>query len=184
MACIDCGPPTDTSTLPRSKWRAHPNFPGQLLLVNSHEGFRSVSRRCIDLARSATPPRADIDWAFRSWHRATGSHEAYEERKLYPYLARRYATSLGHLADDHARLHLLRDVVYARLSGPADDALVDALEKYDEELRAHLEREEAVVIPLLLDLPPEEFQRHYRASSVAELLASLPACGPLPIAGA
>lgn len=179
--CVSCGPAPDSSKLPRSKWREHPRFPDQVLLVNSHEGFRSVSRRLIALAQPASRAghdtwRADIRWSFRSWHGAMGSHEAYEEHKLYPYLARRYRVSLAHLEADHAALHELRDDVYAALDKGTDDDVLRALERYHEELLAHLEREEAAVIPLLLELTPEEFRRYYHAYSVDELLAELPAC--------
>lgn len=182
MACIDCGPVRDASELPRSKWREHPNYPDQLLLLGSHEGFRSVSRRCIELSRAAEPSRGDITALFHRWHVLMRSHEAYEERKLYPYLARRYGTSLVHLARDHEALHALRDAVFVALADEDSGGVGRALERYDQELCTHLEREEAVVIPLLLDLPPDEFRRYYDAPSVEALLASMPAC-PAPQLG-
>ena len=115
------------------------------------------------------------------WHRAMSSHEAYEEHKLYPFLARRYRTSMAELEDDHRALGTRRDAVLAGLRRadelPDDQAAANAVEAslfaYDAALCDHLEREEATVIPLLLDLSREEFQRYTRLP-IGRLLDDLP----------
>lgn len=180
MTCIDCGPARDPSVLPRSKWSSHPHYPDQLLLLHSHDGFRRVSKDLVEKAREHSGAwRSAAAARFRMWHASMGNHEANEEGKLYPFLARRYGTTMARLAQDHHDLHELRDVVTRALADDgdtySDDAVLSALEQYDAALRDHLEREEETVIPLLLELSPEEFDRYYD-SSIKQLLAAMPAC--------
>lgn len=184
-ACIDCGPAPQSTELPRSKWTGHPHHPSQLLLVQSHEGFRSISKHLVDLARRMTAPnapsrptwRADAEWSFIRWHQSMARHEAYEEGKLYPFLARRFGVSMTHLAEDHRTLHVLRDAVRAAFDADEGVDVEAALSTYHEALLAHLEREEDAVIPLLLALSPDEF-RHYLDTSIQSLLAELGTCEP------
>jgi Hemerythrin HHE cation binding domain len=183
--CIHCGPAVDVSNAsqlgdagPRRAWVDHPNYPAQVLLLGSHDGFRRLSRYLVGMA--AERPRgwrAKAELLYRYWHQGMRGHEGYEEYKLYPYLARRHGTSMASLKDDHEEMHALRDQVYAAFEGGTDDALQDSLARYDALLVAHLAREEATVIPLLLDLPSREFERYTR-SSIDELLASMPPCEP------
>ncbi len=187
--CIQCGPApsVDLERDFRHAWRAHPNYPDHLLLVGGHESFRRLSREVIARCRE----RADgwpviCDLLFRMWHRAMGSHEAYEEHKLYPYLARRYRTSMAELEADHRALNARRDAVLGGLervvASPDDEEVAGAVEEalvvYDAELRDHLDREEATVIPLLLDLSRDEFERYTR-QPIHRLLEALP-CDPSP----
>jgi hemerythrin-like domain-containing protein len=104
-----------------------------------------------------------------------GGHEGYEEGKLYPYLARRYATTLSELVGDHHALHALRDQVTEALERGTDREALAALCRYDDLLCEHLEREEDRVIPMLLELEPDEFT-HYAHSRIDALLRELPPC--------
>lgn len=137
-----------------------------------------MSKDLIEMARERSGNwRPSAASRFRMWHTSMGSHEAYEEGKLYPFLARRYGTTMAQLAQDHHDLHALRDGVTRALMNPvgSDDAVLSALKQYDAALGEHLEREEEIVIPLLLELSPKEFERYYH-SSITQLLAAMPAC--------
>ena len=155
------------------------------MLLRSHDGFRGVSQELVERAEAREDGwRAYVELVFRLWHRGMAGHEAYEEHKLYPYLARRYRVSMEALAGDHEALHGLRDDVLDALevahgadSEAADDRVLDALRTYDAALDTHLDREEARVIPLLLALEPEEFET-YTTTPIGALLEGRPACAP------
>jgi len=182
MSCIACGPsrptPSTSHEALRAELRAHPRFPAQALLLGGHDAFMAISRELVSRTEAGAAVAAStVEALFRWWHRGMAGHEAYEERKLYPYLARRHGCSFEALVDDHERMHMLRDEVLRQCDadgeGAASPALHEALVRYDALLGEHLRREEAQVLPLLLELPPDEFTRYTRAS-IDELLRELP----------
>ncbi|MEQ8453057.1 MAG: hemerythrin domain-containing protein [Sandaracinaceae bacterium] len=148
-----------TPQIPREDWAAHPNFPAQTLLLGSHENFRILARQVLDLA-SAHPERAER--LFRRWMFAMGSHERYEESKLYPYLSRRWDVSMAPLEAGHEALaERKRAVLDAFERSHEQDRLDRTLRDFGDTLRAHLDLEERTVIPLLLELSPDEFADYY-----------------------
>jgi len=160
--------------IPRENWQAHPRFRTQALLLGSHANFRRVSRFLIDQA--ALEQFVGLHSLFDRWIAAMRSHEAYEERKLYPYLEYRWGVSLEEARGGHAELHTRADEVVDAFrtlahpadpsdsnENPADNPVLYALQAHDRTLGAHLDVEEEAVIPLLLALDPEEFDRYYRS---------------------
>ncbi|MFT4628514.1 MAG: hypothetical protein ACI8PZ_007209 [Myxococcota bacterium] len=183
MSCTCAAPQVAPEPLPRSRWSGHVRFPEQTLLLASHDNFRRVSRLLCD---TASVGAADPEWRsfarslFLRWQAAmVGGHERYEERKLYPYLARRFGVEFHRLEVDHQRLHALADEVVDRLG--TGEGLSEALQAYDTAMGAHLDAEEALVIPLLLAMSPEEFTRFGR-QDLATLLADLDVCAASPSA--
>ena len=79
--------------IPREDWTTHPRFRTQALLLGSHANFRRVSRYLVDQA--AREEFVGLHSLFDRWIAAMRSHEAYEERKLYPYLEYRWRVSLN-----------------------------------------------------------------------------------------
>ena len=149
--------------IPREDWTAHPRFRTQALLVGSHANFRRVSRYLVDQA--AREEFVGLHSLFDRWIAAMRSHEAYEERKLYPYLEYRWQVSLDEARTGHGELHARADEVaeaFRSLARPADPVL-RALQAHDRTLDDHLDVEEEAVVPLLLALDPEEFDRYYRS---------------------
>ena len=147
--------------LPRAEWPTHPRYPSQLLLLGSHRNFRAVN----DALRLHVMRGADLELTRRRWAQFIGamrSHEAYEERKLYPYLARRWGVSFAEAEAGHEALHVADDAVRAAFHAQDRSAVIRALVEHGEVLAAHLELEEDAVIPLLLQLEPEEFERYTR----------------------
>ena len=151
---------------PREQWEAHPNYPAQTLLLGSHENFRILALRVLELSVE-TPERGER--LFRRWMYAMGSHERYEESKLYPYLTRRWDVSMDSLVDGHEELGERKADVFEAFAGVleregGDDEkkrLRHALRAFGDTLRAHLDLEEQTVIPLLLELEPDEFADYY-----------------------
>ena len=92
------------------------------------------------------------------------SHEAYEERKLYPYLEAKYDTNLATLTEQHDELGVLDTQVRAAWDGTDALAVAHALGAHDKALVRHLADEENAVIPLLLSLPRSEFE-HFAIST-------------------
>lgn len=182
--------------IPRSEWQKHPRFPTQALLLESHAAFRGRSKWIIDRLRDLAP-RGAIDarrrarWVqrmgtdFNWWRASMGAHERYEENKLYPYLAHRYQLSFAELTAGHRGLHDQAErIVSAFAEARADDGrersllsllpltqLIQELERHRDLLASHLELEEDLVIPLLLELPAEEFRR-FRDTPIDRLLGS------------
>ena len=142
--------------LPREDWPEHPNYPRQLLLLGSHANFLRINRQLVQLARDGASARS-IESYFRRWIAAMRSHEAYEERKLYPYLSARWGADFSAARDGHEALHEAFDLVVAACRADDADVLTAALEAHHAVLEDHLRLEEELVIPLLLELPPEEF---------------------------
>jgi hypothetical protein len=108
-------------------------------------------------------------------------HEAYEEHKLYPFLQRRWDVSFKAAEEGHHALHerhaaVIEAFARRRVSsgeGARDERehpqLLQALRAHDRVLCEHLALEEDLVMPMLLELSPEEFDR-YCNSSIATLL--------------
>ena len=152
--------------IPREQWEAHRNYPAQTLLLGSHENFRILALRVLELA-AESPARAER--LFRRWMYAMGSHERYEETKLYPYLEKRWGVSMDPLKDGHEALGERKAEVFDAFAGAleregGDDEekrLRRALFAFGQTLREHLDLEEETVIPLLLELEPDEFADYW-----------------------
>jgi len=157
--------------IPRAAWTSHPNYPEQVLLLGSHQGFRDFSAQLIELAR-AGHDLGFIEANYRRWIAAMRSHEAYEERKLFPYLTRRCHQDFSSAQSGHDALHDAHDVVLAAFEKSDRDGCAAALVAHDRVLREHLELEENLVIPLLLAMPRDEFQSYSRKTP-RELMRSL-----------
>ncbi len=163
-------------SIPRDAWSAHPHWPDQVLLLRSHRNFRAISRELVEAARIGEELRW-VGLRYAGWISAMRSHEAYEEHKLYPYLARRWSLSFESAAAGHRRLHERDQAVrQALLPGPGP-ALARALEEHDLALQQHLDHEEELVIPALLQLRPQEFDE-YLVLGVHELLRRLEGAAP------
>ena len=145
--------------IPRHAWVSHPNFPSQVLLLGSHENFRRISRHLIERAE-AGDDLYYVGALYRRWIAAMRSHEHYEEEKLYPFLAQRWGVSFSDAQAGHEALHQRDRAVQWALVGADKDAapLVAALQAHDKTLVAHLEVEEDLVIPALLQLDHAEFR--------------------------
>jgi hypothetical protein len=164
--------------IPRTDWRRHENFPHQALLLGSHDNFRAVSAHLVNRSMASwsnspiAPPRAELLDLFVRWKRAMRSHEHYEEGKLYPYLRARYGIDASGLEAQHDELGRCDQAVHAAYRSKDALRFAHALKKHDEILIPHLEQEEEAVIPPLLSLSREEFDRYTR-SDIGALLQSL-----------
>jgi hypothetical protein len=152
--------------LAREQWALHPNYPAQVLLLGSHQNFRRINRYLIEEAGKAGSLKG-LHRTYTSWISAMRSHERYEERKLYPYLARRWGVSFETAIAGHHALHdadlAVHDAFAAAGRNAAAEAHADvvaALTRHEAVLLDHLDHEEDAVIPLLLALEPAEFDAY------------------------
>ena len=144
--------------IPRAQWTAHPRFESQALLLGSHENFRAISRHLVTAAEAGESD-VGIGALYWRWIAAMRSHEAYEEHKLYRFLAHRWGADFSIAQAGHVALHERDRAVRSALVTPEDrTTLSRALREHDEALVAHLEHEEDLVLPLLLELSPAEFE--------------------------
>lgn len=158
--------------LPRHAWAAHPNYPHQVLLLRSHEAFRTISEGLVDKARAGAG-RAALGRVFRWWKAGMHGHERYEEGKLYPFLEHRWGLDCDELSAGHEALAAADQAVRTAAEGE----LAEALAHHDAVLREHLDLEERRVLPALLALSREEF-RQYSEQPLPVLLAEVPCHGP------
>lgn len=175
-AC-DANAPPETALL-REEWVSHPNYPGQVLLVGSHNNFRRVSRYLVAQSAAGGPVRP-IGELYMRWRLGMRSHEAYEEGKLYPFLRHRFCAATTDMERGHRELHGADEQVRTALTTlvfgdkeRADETLHRALVRHDLVLQEHLDLEEELVVPLLLALSPQEFGEYYD-TSIDELLKRL-----------
>jgi hemerythrin superfamily protein len=156
----------------RSEWRTHAHYPRQTLLLRSHDGFRSTSQALMEACLRGVQA-ARIRAYFGAWKGAMHSHEGYEEHKLYPFLEARWGVSMDLARQGHEALSSCEDAVFSAEEG----SLLEALREHDRVLGDHLELEEDLVIPALLQLEPEEFDALTRFD-IGTLLARFKRNGP------
>ncbi|MEN0065177.1 MAG: hemerythrin domain-containing protein [Myxococcota bacterium] len=128
----------------RSRWERHPRFHGQAaMLLQVHDGFRSA------LDRLVVEP--DQRYLFRRLVSVLRHHHHAEEIGLFPLVEARLGRTLDELVADHQALD---EAIAQAADGFARGDPVDGLARLQPVLIGHLDREEALVIPVLLDLPP------------------------------
>lgn len=160
---------TGVPRIPRAQWAQHPRYPAQVVLLDSHEAFRRRSAYLIESVDYVAPDtgtdaRKRARWLRRlrgeldAWVASMKSHERYEERTLYPFLARRWGADFAALEAGHRSLDAVAGEV-ARAFGAGDHGAVRAaLLHHRDVLLVHLADEEELVIPMLLELSPDEFR--------------------------
>jgi len=125
-------------------WRTHPSVSGPAsLLLSVHDQFRAVSAR-LQVADLSFAARMFVPLAQVLHH-----HHHAEEASLFPMVHRRSGDAPAELVTDHEELTNAIAAVQAELSRAT-------LARFHDALIAHLDREEALVIPILLAMTPNE----------------------------
>lgn len=136
------------------------------MLMTSHHAFRRDLARFQRAVVTVDPSRIDAvrdEWRF--YREALHHHHVVEDATMFPSMKTEHAqlaAAIDHLADQHGRIDPLLergDRAFAAL--PATHDLHDVLETLRVLLDAHLDMEEAVVIPLLrgateFPMPPDD----------------------------
>jgi iron-sulfur cluster repair protein YtfE (RIC family) len=137
-------------------WRSHPNAGGPTsMLLAIHDHFRAASEhltRVHPTGDARALARVFIPLAHTLHH-----HHHAEEAMLFPLVHRRTGIAPAQLQADHDDLVLaIAEVEAALRDATARPRIADAITRFHEVLLAHLDREEALVVPVLLELTPAE----------------------------
>ena len=141
----------------RADWRAHRHIAGPAgTLLAIHGQFRAASERVALLVAR----ESDLGWVGRAFSQLSQTlhhHHHAEEALLFPFMERRTGTAPERLVDDHRELTRAIEAVEVALTTHADRArAIDAVSVFAEVLATHLDREESLVIPVLLELSPAD----------------------------
>ena len=136
-------------------WKKHPNINGPAAtLLGFHEQFRVASERLLLLVDRED----DLGWvgrAFQPLAQTLHHHHHAEEVMLFPVVHRLTGTAPERLVTDHEALMSAIDAVDESLRSGADkERAKAAILRFDDVLLAHLDREESLVIPVLLEMTP------------------------------
>jgi 8-oxo-dGTP pyrophosphatase MutT (NUDIX family) len=142
-----------------TRWKKHPNAAGPAsTLLAIHDQFRAGSSRLqLLVEREAEVDLAWVARAFMPLAQTLHHHHHAEEEMLFPLVHRRTGTAPEMLVSDHEALTSAIEAVEASLSAGANkEHAKAAVAHFDEVLVAHLDREESLVIPVLLAMTPDE----------------------------
>lgn len=119
-------------------------------MLQIHDSFRRESEVLLAESTSASPNRARLRSRFADLASVLHAHHHAEELLLFPRLAQ---AGLGavELESDHRRLLAAIEAVERVLVTDAEATTV--LRELDDLLRSHLDAEESVSIPYLLEHP-------------------------------
>lgn len=143
----------------RAEWQKHPNVDGPAsMLLAIHDQFRAASERLALLVTGAA--EADlrrVASAFMPLAQTLHHHHHAEEATLFPLVQRRSGVAPEQLVTDHEALTSAIAAVEESLStGANKERARAAVATFGEVLVAHLDREESLVIPILLTMTPTE----------------------------
>jgi 8-oxo-dGTP pyrophosphatase MutT (NUDIX family) len=140
-----------------ARWKKHPNADGPAAtLLAIHEQFRVASQRLQLLVER----EADLGWVARVFMPLAETlhhHHHAEEVMLFPVVGDLTGSAPERLVSDHEALMSAITAVEESLATGAGRALAQAAAaRFDQVLVAHLDREESLVIPVLLTMRPAE----------------------------
>ncbi|KAI8619372.1 hypothetical protein BC830DRAFT_1104640 [Chytriomyces sp. MP71] len=166
--------------------------------MRSHDTFRRHAKGILDGIRTldqttfltalGKSPKV-LREQFEKWHNNMGSHERYEESRLYPFAARRWDVDTRYLTSEHGTMHSQRDLVLglfaqllnfegtpAQYGTPALACAVAKLEAtmadYELYVCVHLAEEEEFIVPMFLELTVEEY-KDYEDLGLTELFRKM-----------
>ena len=131
----------DTHALLLGQWRQHQNWGGFGMARHLVEDVHLPFRRGFERVRETRDPRS-----FASLNSSLHHHHTLEDRAFFPQMRQQHpdwANEFDILEDDH------RDLV--RLEKSIDKGEVDSIPEFVDMLLDHLNREEMITIPLLLE---------------------------------
>ena len=121
------------------------------VLLAIHGQFRVASARLLELAAREVAVIARI---FVPLAQTLHHHHHAEEVMLFPLVERRTGTAPSRLIDDHGELTAAITAVETALRARTE--VEAAITTFDRVLIAHLDREEALVLPVLRAMSPAE----------------------------
>jgi iron-sulfur cluster repair protein YtfE (RIC family) len=144
----------------RATWKEHPNAAGPAsMLLFIHDHFRATSERLRSLVAGGADATT-LAREFRPLAEVLHHHHHAEELMLFPAILRATGVAPERLVEDHVELMGAIDDVNASFTRTSTRERIEAaLARFDDVLRAHLDREEELVVPVLLAMTPAEANR-------------------------
>jgi iron-sulfur cluster repair protein YtfE (RIC family) len=137
----------------RDTWRAHPNSSGPAaMLLGIHDQFRAAAAQLMRFVAQTNAPA--IERLFAQLANVLHHHHHAEEDMLFPLVHRRTGTAPAQLQIDHDEMTAAISAVERAIETTL--GVGDAIATFHDILLAHLDREEALVMPVLLEVPPHE----------------------------
>lgn len=140
-------------------WKRHPNIAGPAsTLLHIHGQFRVASQRLSLLVdREAEADFGRVARAFAPLAETLHHHHHAEEAMLFPMVLRRTGVAPQRLVSDHDDLtRAIAGVEESLHAGVPRVRAKAAVSTFHDILVTHLDLEEALVIPVLLELAPDE----------------------------
>ena len=148
----------------RQAWEQDPKYTGRSLarhlVEDVHEHFRKSFRQVLAMVDDRRAEgksvlvSAEIVNALRWRLRGLLNHHNGEDQHFFPTIRQRFPEAVPEvdiLERDHQRLHPLEDVVLGSDgTHPSDEIRLAALYEFNAFLNDHLNREEMLVVPLML----------------------------------
>ena len=132
------------------------------MLLSIHEQFRAAAQQLVHLV--ATEPGAvAIRRGFARLAQVLHHHHHAEEAMVFPMILRRSGVAPHQLQVDHDELTAAIAAVEASLAAEDPTRLHATIARFVEVLVTHLDREEELVIPLFLTLPPDQLWQQLHA---------------------
>jgi hemerythrin-like domain-containing protein len=129
------------------------------MMLSSHDQFRTASKRLRSLVAAGTDA-ADLARMFRPFAEVLHHHHHGEELMVFPAVLRATGVAPERLVADHVELMRAIDDVAKSFAAPTTaERMAAAVTTFDEVLCAHLDREEELVVPVLLAMTPAEVHR-------------------------
>ncbi len=134
-------------------WRAHPNASGPAyMLLGIHDQFRKASAYLVEQRELHA-----IAHVFLPLARTLHHHHHAEEAMLFPLVEKRTGVAPERLQSDHEELTDAIDAVEAGVMARlGTEAIVPLIQRFHTVLVEHLDREEDLVVPVLLELTPQQ----------------------------
>ncbi|MBX3232171.1 MAG: NUDIX domain-containing protein [Labilithrix sp.] len=143
----------------RTRWRAQGALEGPAgMLLTLHDHFRVATERLrFMFEREPDVPLGWVGRAFAPIAEMLHHHHHAEEQMLFPFVERRTGSAPEKLVLDHGELTAAIDAVNDALRPEtAREDAAAALARFEDVLVDHLDREEGLVVPVLLELAPAE----------------------------
>ena len=122
------------------------------MLLGIHDQFRAASAQLMRFVAQANAPATER--LFAQLANVLHHHHHAEEDMLFPLVHRRTGVAPAQLQTDHDEMTAAISQVERALD--ASHGVGEAITAFHDILIAHLDREEALVMPVLLEVPPDE----------------------------
>jgi len=144
----------------QDEWRDNPNFAGPAsTLLGIHGQFRAAADRLLLFLERKDDDEIELGFVARAYvPLATTLHHHHhaEEMMLFPMIAKKTGTAPARLEADHKELTDAIAHLETALRGTDRPAAITSAKAFHRILNDHLDREEELVVPVLLTMTPNE----------------------------